>query len=315
MVSVIIPIYNASPYLTACIKSLLSQTETNWEAILIDDGSTDDSSSICLEYTKKDSRIRCFKQANGGVSSARNTGLSHAQGEWICFVDADDILPKNALQTLLQRTKNEKYDLIIGGYEEFDSSNKKTYWIEERNTEVLNKGAALSLMYRPKYYRYLGLIGGKLFKATIIHQHNIHFSPEIYFNEDRLFVTQFISSSNSILFFTDPVYHYYQRPFSAMGSIRNGFNRQFLTDLDGYIGMKEAVLSSSCSKQLVKLADEGIAASYWRITRMMKQFHASSPRLVFTLQKKVLCSVTLRSYLLYIIKPFLGNILRRIGLI
>ena len=88
--SIIIPIYNADKYLSQCLNSLLKQTEKDFEAILIDDGSSDKSPSICDEFAKKDAHFKVIHQKNKGVSEARNIGLKTAQGEWICFVDADD---------------------------------------------------------------------------------------------------------------------------------------------------------------------------------------------------------------------------------
>ena len=91
-ISVIVPVYNVEQYLPRCIDSILAQTFTDFEVLLIDDGSTDESGKICDEYAKKDSRIRVFHKKNGGVSSARNTGLDNAHSEWVAFVDSDDTL-------------------------------------------------------------------------------------------------------------------------------------------------------------------------------------------------------------------------------
>ena len=92
MVSCIIPVYNTEKYLPRCIESVLAQTFVDWEMLLIDDGSTDASGSICDEYAASDSRIRVFHKENGGVSSARNVGLDNMRGEWVTFVDSDDWL-------------------------------------------------------------------------------------------------------------------------------------------------------------------------------------------------------------------------------
>ena len=90
VISIIVPIYNAGKTLHRRIDSILSQTYTSWELLLIDDGSTDTSGPICDEYAARDARVRVFHKENGGVSSARNVGLDNARGEWITFVDADD---------------------------------------------------------------------------------------------------------------------------------------------------------------------------------------------------------------------------------
>ena len=114
MVSCIIPVYNTEKYLPRCIESVLAQTFVDWETLLIDDGSTDASGSICDEYAAKDERIRVFHKENGGISSARNLGLNYAQGEWIFFVDSDDSLPKTSLESLLSRSSDA--NIIVGGF-------------------------------------------------------------------------------------------------------------------------------------------------------------------------------------------------------
>lgn len=117
MVSCIIPVYNTQKYLPRCIESVLAQTFVDWEMLLIDDGSTDASGSICDEYAAKDERIRVFHKENGGISSARNLGLNYAQGEWIFFVDSDDSLPKTSLESLLSRSSDA--NIIAGGFFSF----------------------------------------------------------------------------------------------------------------------------------------------------------------------------------------------------
>ena len=100
IMSVIVPVYNTEQYLHRCIDSILTQTYTDFELLLIDDGSKDKSGDICDEYALKDSRIRVFHKENGGVSSARNLGLDNAAGEWITFVDSDDWIIESYLMNL-----------------------------------------------------------------------------------------------------------------------------------------------------------------------------------------------------------------------
>ncbi len=97
-ISVIIPVYNAAAYLRECIDSLLSQTFTDWEALCVDDGSTDESGIILDEYAAKDRRIKVFHQSNKGVSAARNFALESAKGEYVCFLDGDDIFDRDFLE-------------------------------------------------------------------------------------------------------------------------------------------------------------------------------------------------------------------------
>ncbi len=296
-----------------CFDSLVSQSYEEWEAILVDDGSTDDSASTCSVFARSDARFHYYRKTNGGVSSARNLGLSQAKGDWILFVDADDRLPENAIQTLLQYTTEKEYDLIMGGYEVFGPDGEKSYWVEERVSEVLDRETAISLMFKPKYYRYLGFVWAKLFKASIIRQNRFQFEPSLHFNEDRLFVTQFLCRCGCVLQITEPVYNYYEWPSSAMSSLEKGFNLKFLTDLDGFNEMKEAILEAHCSKELIKMANQGIASSFWRIRGLMKRFHISSPKLRFSIHLKALRGLTLLPYLIYIVRPFFWNFFRRLG--
>lgn len=112
LISIIVPVYNTEKYLKICIDSILSQTYSNFELLLIDDGSTDTSGVICDTYSKEDPRVRVLHKANGGVTSARNLGLEHAQGEWIAFVDSDDRIDKLFLQTMSENISSG-VDLIV----------------------------------------------------------------------------------------------------------------------------------------------------------------------------------------------------------
>lgn len=119
LLSLIVPVYNTSSFLPACINSLLSQSFQDFELVLVDDGSTDISGRICDEYAKKDSRVKVYHKVNGGVSSARNNGMDNACGEWIYFVDSDDELLPGGLQTLVAGICDD-VDIVGGGYERLD---------------------------------------------------------------------------------------------------------------------------------------------------------------------------------------------------
>ena len=124
-ISVIVPVYNAGDYLKQCLDSILQQTYTNLEILLINDGSTDDSAQICEEYKAKDSRIRVYHKENGGVSSSRNISLELVSGTYLLFVDCDDWLYENHVEKLYHLLKKTDSDIAIGNFTEFheDSSN------------------------------------------------------------------------------------------------------------------------------------------------------------------------------------------------
>lgn len=113
MLSIIVPVYNVSRYLSECIESILNQEFQDFELILVDDGSVDDSGKICDEYAEKDNRILVIHQKNGGVSSARKAGVVATKSEWICFVDGDDTIPVDSIQTLMSRT-SVSTDIVVG---------------------------------------------------------------------------------------------------------------------------------------------------------------------------------------------------------
>ena len=118
MISIIVPIYNVEKYLCKCIDSVIAQTYQEWELLLIDDGSTDNSGNICDEYAKKDSRIRTFHNKNRGASAARNTGLDASIGEWIYFLDGDDYISDDCIELMMQCVKKHpKTDAVYAGTE------------------------------------------------------------------------------------------------------------------------------------------------------------------------------------------------------
>ena len=136
-VSVITPVYNTEKYLDKTIESVINQTYKNLEFILIDDGSTDSSKKIILKHAKRDSRIKYFYKSNGGAASARNEGLRHVTGDYVFFIDSDDTIINNAIESLMEKTKSGTVDIVIplkfkkfftdGTYVEenlFDNSNK-----------------------------------------------------------------------------------------------------------------------------------------------------------------------------------------------
>ena len=113
MISIIVPVYNTEKYLDQCIQSILSQTYTDFELLLIDDGSTDSSGVICDRYAEQDSRVRVFHKPNGGVSSARNIGLDNTKGEWITFLDSDDWIAPSMLDEVYKTAMVNDADMVF----------------------------------------------------------------------------------------------------------------------------------------------------------------------------------------------------------
>ena len=299
MVSVIVPVYNTAQFLPHCIDSILSQNFSDFELLLIDDGSTDGSGQICDSYAEKDNRVRVFHKENGGVSSARNLGLNEAKGKWVCFVDSDDELMPNALQVMVGRAY-DGVDLVMAGYEVYNDVGEKTYSIEKCISNLIPNESAVKEMYAPTDYRYQGYISSKLFRLSLICLNSIRFAEDIFFNEDRLFVTQFICiSGRDVSYTTIPVYRYFERPESAMMSLRKFFNPKFVTDLDAQIKMREVVGSRFENEKWHEIVDFSVYESYRRIVGMMDDFQVDDKSLLNKLRSKLISTIGRGKYIKY----------------
>ena len=127
LISIIVPIYNVEKYLRQCLDSIMNQTYRNFECLLINDGSPDNSADICREYVSKDSRFRYFEKENGGISSARNLGIEHSKGEYITFIDSDDWVDSDYLEVLYNSLVDERADIAISTYKQFNMDDNCYY--------------------------------------------------------------------------------------------------------------------------------------------------------------------------------------------
>lgn len=272
MISIIVPVYNTGQYLSNCIESILSQNFSNFELLLIDDGSKDGSGAICDKYAKKDNRIRVFHKENGGVSSARNLGLDHASGEWIYYVDSDDQVLPGGLQTMVDCISDD-VDIVLGGYKKYDEFGHVVQEVDDRVVCTMDKRESLSTLYarHGKYYKYLTLGCIRLLRNNIIQANNLRFDTGISNKEDTLFLTQYICRSNGVTrFTTTPVYRYNLRSDSAMGAWRSGFDYKFIDSLYALIKMRDEIRRVfSPFSEMVFIADEGVWMRYNRILNRM----------------------------------------------
>lgn len=230
-VSIIVPVYNVGQYLRTSLESIRNQSFTDWEAVLVDDGSTDNSGAICDQYAALDKRFVVIHKENGGVSTARNSGLKAAKGEWITFADADDELPQEAINTMCSGI-SEHINIVIAGYKKLNELKEVTYEITEKYSGIKNQNDAILEIYNPSFYSYLGYICSKLYRNDIIRKNDIKFDESIMVSEDRLFLLKYLSViSEKAYFTTEPVYCYYVRNGSVMGDIKKNYNRKVLTEI------------------------------------------------------------------------------------
>ena len=200
LVSIIVPIYKVEEYLDECIESIINQTYSNIEIILVDDGSPDRCPQMCDEWAKKDNRIKVIHKENGGVSSARNAGITLAKGEWIWFVDSDDTAQINALEELSEYFNAA--DLIV-----FNAKIDKLYTKDEK-------------FFDSYYFRYqFGFEPwNKLYKKSIIFDNDLRFDTEENVGEDLLFNITYYQYADKYKFSTSKYYNYRVREDSAMQS-------------------------------------------------------------------------------------------------
>lgn len=208
MISIIIPVYNVKPYLDDCIQSVVRQNYTDFECILVDDGSTDGSSEICDRWAEKDGRIMVVHQLNGGVSFARNKGLEQAKGEYICFIDSDDWVDVDYLSTMLDGLSEKKIDWVVSGfYKELTDGSSIKYAPQQSLTFDLNsKHTELFVMLNEQSLLYAPYV--KLYKNDIIRRYQIQFNPQISYGEDLLFNCQYLEYVHTIACLNESHYHY-----------------------------------------------------------------------------------------------------------
>ena len=222
-ISVIVPIYNVEKYIHRCIDSILAQTFTDFELILVDDGSPDNCPEICDEYAAKDDRIRVIHKPNGGVSSARNAGLESAQGEYITFCDGDDYyLPAQLSDYIGAIGEN---DMVLSGFERVDE-NDTIQRVAKRRTGVWNIAAPESkleyLIFNVLYHGNGWEVCLGLFKAEIIKHNNIRFCLTCEnFAEDLCFTLEYLLYSDSVAAIASCNYHYVQHEDSMMQKSKN----------------------------------------------------------------------------------------------
>lgn len=219
--SVIVPVYNVEEYLDECVKSVIEQTFTDWELILVDDGSSDNSYKICCSYAENDARIKAIHQENTGASGARNNGISNAAGEYILFLDSDDFYNKNiCLEIISNKLDEAGSDILVFGCTDFNMMTGKS--IVSRtgyNLELIDKNN-----YRDTMHYLLSnkmIPGGPTifaFRRDIVIQNDIRFKQGIQ-DEDYDFVLSVFLNSKSVTAIDDPFYSYrHGRAESVTGS-------------------------------------------------------------------------------------------------
>lgn len=219
-ISVIIPVYNVAAYLEQCVQSVRSQNFSDWELIMIDDGSTDGSSELCDRFAQDDARIRVQHQANSGVAVCRNKGIQLAQGEWVCFVDSDDWLDSNYLQILYENALSLQADVCICGRLEEHTNAQRSLPICKEIT-IMTSTEAVKAVYRRDLQSCLW--------ATILRKDILQEPvPLLSRYEDHAVFYKWLSHANKIALLPATPYHFRVRKSSLMHRTGNNDEHELM---------------------------------------------------------------------------------------
>ena len=229
--SIIVPVYNVELYVKRCIESLVAQDAKNFEVIIVDDGSTDDSISICKELIECDSRFKIVHKLNGGLMSAWKRGLQESRGEYIGFVDSDDWIDSNMFSVLMQCIKKYDADIVCSGYVA-ESLNQST--IVSRKSQFIFEGEAIRSKFIPQYCSsYLDTECNpticrwdKIYRKEILMNNFKYFDERISMGEDfNTNIPVFLSAEKIILIPDFYPYHYRDNPKSIVNTISNKYKQ------------------------------------------------------------------------------------------
>lgn len=273
LVSIIIPVYNVSKYLSRCVDSILCQTYENFELLLIDDGSTDDSGCICDTYSCKDIRIKTFHKKNGGPSSSRNYGLDVANGDWIIFIDSDDYVSDDYIETFFKYNKsfNEKVHVVQGFHVFSDDESINYKEIHYSYTELCTNGTKIDYRIGRNRFFHSWAVWGKLFSKQIIDENKIRFNENVYIFEDGMFWHRYILYVQKIIYLAEQNYYYYRPKESISITSIHKLNISELKELCFFYKMYSTQLIRNYS--LDKEYANEIIRLYWnRFFSLIKTF-------------------------------------------
>ena len=244
--SVVIPVFNSEKYIDRCLNSIINQTYKNIEIIIIDDGSSDRSYEICEKKSKKDKRIKLIKQANKGVSFARNLGIEESKGDFIVFVDSDDYLEDTAIEVCNNNIKDN--DLLICEIA-YIVNEKKIYIPCKLNGEYTTKTLLESLNNRKniKLAERINSVCGKVYRADIIKLNQIRFDECISIGEDLLFNIYYLEKIKKIKWIDYAIYNYYK---NNIYSCTNDYKKNKFMELNEVSNSYERLLDTLGDKKL-----------------------------------------------------------------
>lgn len=217
LVSLIVPVYNAAPFLDNCLSSIRAQTYQEIEILLVNDGSTDASPELCRSYTRKDSRFRLIDKPNTGVSDSRNQALNQATGKYLQFLDSDDWLPADSTQLLVHSAETTGADLTLGHFYRVAGDRVAQRGHIKKERLLTRTEFAEEMIKAPANY-YYGVLWNKLYRRSIVEANHLRFPIDVSWCEDFLFNLNYIEHTRLVSAIPQPVYYYRKREDSLINS-------------------------------------------------------------------------------------------------
>ena len=205
LISVIVPVYNVEDYLEECVKSILNQSYNNIEIILINDGSTDKSKEVCMKLMAHENKIRYYEKRNSGLSDTRNVGLEKAKGEYILFVDSDDLLAPNAVRNLYELCKKYNTEIAVGKISHFMDGKQPRYKAQTKENVFKKNEAICNFLYQKEISTSAC---GKIYKASTLAK--VRFKSNILY-EDNLFLSDVLNQLQNVVYTDEECYGYRHR--------------------------------------------------------------------------------------------------------
>lgn len=299
MISIIVPVYNVRPYLRSCLDSIIAQTYADWELILVDDGSTDGSASICDEYAVRDQRVQVIHQQNGGPARARNVGLALAKGEYVAFSDSDDLLHMQYLEALLLVMERYHADIVQSPYVLLTEQDRVRFDAERMRlplpaqykvSEYSGKEAIASMLYQQevnsspvKLFRR-SVLADKVFPELFVAYEDLYAMLDIYAHSEKICCAEL------------PIYYYFKRMDGTLNtySLRDEGTLNVMKAVRAWIeNYDKGLLPAVCSRELSmafnilrllskvgkRSHDESLSAQCWQIIRQNRTASFRDPNM------------------------------------
>lgn len=307
LVSVIVPVYNCENYLKGCIESILNQSHKNLELILVDDGSKDKSTEIAENY-KKDERVKLFHIPNSGPAQARNIGINNSRGEFLFFIDSDDLIREDSLELLLYNQKSSGAELVIGDFKKVKNNevlprtDNQILESREFNKKELIEYAR-SYLRKPNKNILFGYMWGRLFDSKIINENKLQLNPKLHTFEDVDFNFKFMKYIQKAYFSKSCIYDHTQRDGYISATMNlNGDSTKLLGYVEAIKTIGEFLKGNLSEREIDKEMGQALTTlSIIQLIRCCGQINSENKQQIYKIAKNIVREPFIRERIKYYI--------------